>query len=331
MWRQRGQRAEATRLQLTEIMASSREDGNHTVANQEYSCSMGLEETHKMIISILGIPLFISAVLGNILIIVAFRKVSSLHPPSKLLLSRLSCTDLVMNFICHPLFAAISFSPEKSVVCYTLWILYTIVAFAFRGASLSTTTAISVDRLLALLLGLRYRQVGTVRRVKFLTFFLWLLSASAAIVTFYGPRLASRIAFAAGLCCAITSSFCYIKIYYKLRLSQAQVQDQCHERQPNQEGIQMKRVRYKKTVSTALWVQVLFLACHLPFGLLLGFITITGLNTPFLWFALALATDLMCIYSTLNPLLYCWRMRELRQAVKDTIKKFCCLSQREAT
>ena len=199
-------------------MASSREDGNHTVANQEYSCSMGLEETHKMIISILGIPLFISAVLGNILIIVAFRKVSSLHPPSKLLLSCLSCTDLVMNFICHPLFAAISFSPEKSVVCYTLWILYTIVAFAFRGASLSTTTAISVDRLLALLLGLRYRQVVTVRRVKFLTFFLWLLSASAAIVTFYGPRLASRIAFAAGLCCAITSSFCYIKIYYTLRL-----------------------------------------------------------------------------------------------------------------
>ena len=172
MWRQRGQRAEATRLQLTEIMASSREDGNHTVANQEYSCSMGLEDTHKMIISILGIPLFISAVLGNILIIVAFRKVSSLHPPSKLLLSCLSCTDLVMNLICHPLFAAISFSPEKSVVCYTLWILYTIVAFAFRGASLSTTTAISVDRLLALLLGLRYRQVVTVRRVKFLTFFL---------------------------------------------------------------------------------------------------------------------------------------------------------------
>ena len=179
MWRQRGQRAEATRLQLTEIMASSTKDGNHTITDQEYSYVTGLKETHAIILSILNIPLFISAVLGNILMIVALRKVSSLHSPSKLLLSCLSCTDLVMNLICHPLFAAISFSPEKSVVCYTLWILYTIVAFAFRGASLSTTTAISVDRLLALLLGLRYRQVVTVRRVKFLTFFLWLLSASA--------------------------------------------------------------------------------------------------------------------------------------------------------
>ena len=143
--------------------------------------------------------------------------------------------------------------------------------------------------------------------------------------------MSHSIAFAAFLSCAVTSSFCYIKIYYKLRLSQAQVQDQCHEGQPNQEGIQMNRVRYKKTVSTALWVQVLFLACHLPSGLFLGFITITGLNTPFLWFSLALATSLMYAYSTLSPLLYCWRMRELRQAVKDTIKKFCCLSQHEAT
>ena len=142
--------------------------------------------------------------------------------------------------------------------------------------------------------------------------------------------MSHSIAFAAFLSCAVTSSFCYIKIYYKLRLSQAHVQDQCHEGQPNQEGIQVNGVRYKKTVSTALWIQGLFLARHLPSGLFLGFITITGLNTPFLWFSLALATDLMCIYATLNPLLYCWRMRELRQAVKDTIKKFC-LSQHEAT
>ena len=148
------------------------------------------------------------------------------------------------------------------------------------------------------------------------------------MVALYSLHLAFRIAFAAILSCTVTSSFCYIRIYYKLRLSQAQVQDQG---QPSQVGIQVNRVRYKKTVSTALWVQVLFLACHLPFGLLLGFITITGLNTPFLWFALALTASLMFIYATLNPLLYCWRMRELRQAVKDMIKDFCCLSQHEAT
>ena len=263
-------------------MASSTEDGNHT-NHQEYSCGIGLRETHNIILSILSIPLFISAVSGNVLIIVALQKVCSLHPPSKLLLSCLSCTDLVTNLIHHPLFVAFSFSPDKSIFCHTLWILVIIAAFAFRGVSLSTTTAISVDRLLALLLGLRYRQVVTVRRVKFLTVFLWFLGASVAMVALYSLHLAFRIALAAFLSCAVTSSFCYIRINYKLRLSQAQVQDQGHQGQPNQEGIQVNRVRYKKTVSTALWVQVLFLACHLPSGLFLGFITITGLNTPFLF------------------------------------------------
>ena len=112
------------------------------------------------------------------------------------------------------------------------------------------------------------------------------------MVALYSLHLAFRIAFAAILSCTVTSSFCYIRIYYKLRISQAQVQDQGHQGQPSQVGIQVNRVRYKKTVSTA---------------------------------------SLMFIYATLNPLLYCWRIRELRQAVKDMIKDFCCLSQHEAT
>ena len=118
MWRQRGQRAEATRLQLTEIMASSTKDGNHTITDQEYSYVTGLKETHAIILSILNIPLFISAVLGNILMIVALRKVSSLHSPSKLLLSCLSCTDLVMNLICHPLLL-LYLSPQRNRLLVT--------------------------------------------------------------------------------------------------------------------------------------------------------------------------------------------------------------------
>lgn len=100
-------------------MASSTKDGNHTITDQEYSCVTGLKETHAIILSILNIPLFISAVLGNILMIVALRKVSSLHPPSKLLLSCLSCTDLVMNLICHPLFVALSLSPQRNRLLVT--------------------------------------------------------------------------------------------------------------------------------------------------------------------------------------------------------------------
>ena len=45
-------------------------------------------------LSAFNIFLSITAVLGNILILVALRKVSSLHPPSKLLFRCLATTDL---------------------------------------------------------------------------------------------------------------------------------------------------------------------------------------------------------------------------------------------
>lgn len=125
-------------------MASSTEDGNHTITNQEYYCNLSLVGTPKITVLILALPLFISAVLGNVLIIVGLRKVSSPHPPSKLLLNCLACTDLATSLISYPLYGALSFSPEQSIVCYTLWILLTISALVFRGVSLTTTTAVSV-------------------------------------------------------------------------------------------------------------------------------------------------------------------------------------------
>ena len=45
----------------------------------------------------------VTAVLGNTLILVALRRVSLLHPPSKLLLRNLATTNLCVGLISHPL------------------------------------------------------------------------------------------------------------------------------------------------------------------------------------------------------------------------------------
>ena len=51
--------------------------------------------------------LSIMAFLGNTLILVALRKESSLHPPSKLLLSNLATTDLCVGLIVEPLYVTL--------------------------------------------------------------------------------------------------------------------------------------------------------------------------------------------------------------------------------
>ena len=305
-------------------MANSTEDGNHSIT-QAFVCTSVLGATQKIFFLALSLPLSISAFLENVLIIVALQKVSSLHLSSKVLLGCLACTDLGVGLISHPLRSGFYLSPEHSKGCYYSWILFNTIGAILCGVSLLTMTAISVDRLLALLLGLRYRQVVTVRRVWALVVTLWVFSTFNAMVVFYSFRIAAGIACVVLLLCIAFSTFCYTKIYRTLRLQQTQVQDQVHQGQPNGGGIALNKARYKKTVSTALWVQMTLLACYLPYGIVVSFISITRMDTPELGFAWTLTVYLVLFNSTLNPFLYCWKMREIRQAVKGTIRKFCWL------
>ena len=129
-------------------------------------------------LSALNIFLSISAFLGNTLILVALHKETSLHTSSKLLYRNLAIADLCDGITAEPLAVAywISVVNKRWNICH-----YTILAMGFFastlcGVSLLTSTAISVDRLLALLLGLRYRQVVTLRRTCIIAFGFWFLS-----------------------------------------------------------------------------------------------------------------------------------------------------------
>ena len=64
---------------------------------EELLCSAGLTaglHNHLKFLSALNSFLSMTSILGNILILIAFHKESSLHPPSKLLLRSLAATDL---------------------------------------------------------------------------------------------------------------------------------------------------------------------------------------------------------------------------------------------
>ena len=54
---------------------------------------------------------------GNLLIIVALQKVTSIHPPSKLLFSCLALTDLCVGIILQPLNIAYMLSPHYYSLC----------------------------------------------------------------------------------------------------------------------------------------------------------------------------------------------------------------------
>ena len=292
---------------------------------KEYFCTIGIGIDQKIVISALNIPQSISAFLGNALIIVALQKVSSLHPASRLLLSCLAVTDLAVGLITQPIRIALFMSPEHSKLCYHFTILFATIGGMFCAVSVLTTTAISVDRLLVLLLGSRYRQVATLRRTSILVVTLWLFTTAIVLVAFYNFYIAINIAYIVVLLCIATSTFCYTKIYVTLRHHQTQVQGEVHQRQLDGQGITLNIERYRKTVSSALWIQMALLACYLPYGTLTAIIVISRIDKPALNLIWAVTMSLLLLNSTLNPFLYCWKMKEVRRAVKDTIRQFGCL------
>ena len=128
-----------------------------------------LGKQRHIFIPVLNIVLSITATLGNVLILVALRKVSSLHPPTKLLFRCLAFTDLCVGLISQPLYAVAvmprSTKMNRDLLSYFILGNY-VSSYILCGVSALTSTAISLDRLLALLLGLRYRQVVTLKRVR---------------------------------------------------------------------------------------------------------------------------------------------------------------------
>ena len=289
---------------------------------QDLNCTIGLYGAHyNIVISVINGFLSMTAFLGNVLIIIAFQKVQSFHPPSRLLLSCLAITDLCVGLIVQPLYASFLLSEEHSKHCYYSASLSNVIAVTFCGVSLLTLTAVSVDRLLALFLGLRYRQMVTLRRVRLLVVIFWLCSTALAIILVFYHDIAIRIMYISILLCIVISTFCYIKIYVTISHHRARIQEEAHQ-QPNGGGTLMKIARYRKTVSIALWVQMTLLACYIPYGIVSIF-ALTGSRSPTFDLVWNSTLTLLFLNSTLNPLLYCWKIRRLRRAVMGTVRSFC--------
>ena len=219
-----------------------------------------------LFISALNIFLSISAFLGNTLILVALHKETSLYPPSKLLYSNLVITDLCVGIIVEPLAVTYftSVVKERWDICYYANLAVVFSGYTLCGVSLTTSTAISVDRLLALLLGLRYRQLVTLRRTCIIAFGFWFLSiVVSSTLTVWNILILLSYDYIGTALCLVTTAFAYTKIFCTLRHNQIHVENHFAPRQPNQE-IPLNIARYRKAVYTALWVQGTLVLCYLP-------------------------------------------------------------------
>ena len=157
----------------------------------------------------------------------------------------------------------------------------------------------------------------------------WLISALQATGSVCSDECPKLDTIADTLCSPLlmlsllVSVFSYAKIVVTLRHRQVQVHGNTQQGQrPNGGGNQLNIARYKKTVYSIAWVQLALLICYFPYNLL-GFLRLFdkvsySTETSILW---ELFVTLLYLNSSLNPVLYCWRIRDVRQEVKNIIRK----------
>ena len=115
-----------------------------------------------------------------------------------------------------------------------------------------------MDRLLALLLlGLRYRQVVTLKRTRIAVIGLWVMCIVGASTTFWNILITSWYQKIVTALCLVNKISAYTKIFLSLRHNQIRVQNLVAQGQQGQE-IPLNIARYRKAVSSALRVQLIF-------------------------------------------------------------------------
>ena len=278
-----------------------------------------------LIICVLILTFSVVATLANLLVIRALWKTSSIPATAKKLFLSLAFSDLTMGLLAQPMVGimiavmlkmAASRNYNFDYFCPAILTIGYFTFFLLASATFLNVTAIAVDRLLAISLHLRYQELVTPKRTVIALVFVWLTSCLAASVYISLPNNHDRVSDVLELVGLLVTTVAYIRIYKVVRYHQNQIQRQCQV----QNGQAMEVLRQKKSAINSLFVYVVFLACYVPYLCCTISLMVDNYRTSFL-IAYQVALFLVLLNSSLNPIIYCWRYREIREIVKNIVRK----------
>ena len=265
--------------------------------------------------------LLFTAMVLNIITIQALRKISSFPKPLKTLLLSLAVSDLGVGLLVHPLYIVLLVMNIEQNTNNTIYIMVYkanhISSHLLCAASFLGIIALTVDRFLAIHLHLRYQELVTHKRVIAVVISVWVWCSCFSLFALNSvlENVLVIITATFGAVCLTTTGLIYCKIYSMVRRHANQIH--ALQLQPigqNQNEELPNAARLKKTSLATFYVYVVFVVCFLPL------ICVTAANQIYGESELRLhllyySRTLVYLNSSLNPLVYCWKMRNIRQAV----------------
>ena len=275
------------------------------------------------------------AVSGNALVLAAIWRNQSLRTPSYILLAGLAFTDFCTGLITQPFYFAkelryLAYTQQETVIKGPSILKIAIADGSgsyFISLTMSIITVMSIERWLHM----TRRSFFTVRRVYYTVAVLFLFPIPFVAyrvffilknnnINFQGSNIGSMSFL---LFCHIVTSTAYLKVFKIIRRHQQQIQANYLSQTSAQPAINF--AKYKNSVFTVLYILAVFYVCYFPLAIAhVLFIIWDSIYEPVREPFLDVLFVLVFLSSSLNPILYLWRMSDIRNEVTRLVKGLLC-------
>ena len=228
-------------------------------------------------------------------------------------------TDLGVGLIVQPFFIAFLLSfAETGAGTFTCLTSVAVSVFGsvLTSVSFGTVVSVSIERYIALRLHLRYEDVVKVKRARNFLITLWLIGGTLPFIwVWLTPKYRSHFFSTRILLCLVISSVAYIKIYRIIRYHRRQIISTEMNARNHEKMTQRKRNTFNMLV-----VHCVLVLCYLPYSICL--LVVKSYDyTNCSWIGINFALTVVNINSSVNPFIYCYRMRQIRRAMIMTLYK----------
>ena len=262
-----------------------------------------------------------TAVAGNAVVILAVWKSPALQTPSNVFRCCLAFSDLTVGLAAQPCFVIHKIGElgnNFSMYCTTR-ILTESLGYITAGTSVLTITGIAIERYLALYLHLRHKEIITTKRILIAAALIWIAFISLAASRFW---IANDSVFIPLIFSSLIFIFlAYAKVLKHVRRHESQIMK---EQSVNVSlstfgpvNYRMSKIkRYKKSTLTMVYIVGIFILCYIPFLSVKIVHKIEGytvsVKTAYLY-----ASTVVFLNSSFNPVVYCWRITDIRRAARS--------------
>ena len=260
-----------------------------------------------------------TAIMLNIVTIYAIRRTSSLPKTLKTLLLSLAFSDVGVGLFVQPLytFSLVKWLKLDRPSCNTYHV-WNISSNLFSAASFLGVVAVSVDRVLAVHLHLRYQELVTHKRVVTVMISIWVFSAFISLLVLWSSSATQNLVILVIAAIGFIVSFVvYTRIYltvqrHKKQILSMQIQEIV------QAGEKAHFTALIKSTVGLFYVYLVFLISYLPFSICIAVVRIYGSSIAFRK-VFIFSWTLIFLNSSLNPVIYCWKMRHIRRAIIEIL------------